>query len=171
MQITDVSAARLVFSGVDGIEAEDFIYHVRQKAFAEGKVQDKQWILNFASACFVRDALRWHASLDTRIQDDWALLQKALLARFRPVFRGIDGDECERFVAQVRQRALDEGKAEDNKWIIQTVTASFVGAALRWHATLDAEVRDDWILLQRAMFLQYPAPEMREESVVLRTPR
>lgn len=162
---------RLIFSGVDGIEAEDFIYHVRQRALSEGKLQDKQWILNFASACFVRDALRWHASLDARIQDDWALLQKALLARFRPVFRGIDGEECENFVAQVRLRALDEGKERDNNWIIANATASFVGEALRWYASLEPEIQDDWKMLQRAMFQRYPAPEFREESKMLRTPR
>lgn len=101
--------------GLDGTECEDFIFAIRQRALIEGKMDENKWALTIASAGFAREALRWYITLDSSIQNDWLLLQKALLARFRPVFRGIDGIECEEFVSNVRRRALDEGKDEDNE--------------------------------------------------------
>ncbi|KAG8906559.1 hypothetical protein FRB99_006673 [Tulasnella sp. 403] len=76
-------------------------------------------------------------------------------------FSGIDGVQCEEFIKIVRQRALAAGKQRDNDWIIDFVTPCFIGDALRFHATLDEEVRNNWWLLQCALLQKYPAPEER----------
>lgn len=120
-------------------------------------------MINLASASLTEDALRWHANLNATIRDDWDLFQAALLDKFWPTFRGKDGVECENFVARIRRRVLHEGKERDNDWIIANVSASFVGNALRWYTTLEAEAQEDWKLLQKALFQQYPAPDVREE--------
>lgn len=104
-----------MFRGIDGTECEDFIFAIRQRAFSEGKIKDNDWALALASVSFARGALRWFTTLDDSIQNDWVLLQKALLARFRPVFKGIDGIECEEFISDIRQRALDQGKPNDDE--------------------------------------------------------
>ncbi|KAG8906558.1 hypothetical protein FRB99_006672 [Tulasnella sp. 403] len=76
-------------------------------------------------------------------------------------FSGIDGVQCEEFIQIVRRRALTAGKQRDNDWIIDFVTPCFIGDALRFHAALDDEVKDNWSLLQRALLQKYPAPEER----------
>ncbi|KAG8906555.1 hypothetical protein FRB99_006669 [Tulasnella sp. 403] len=76
-------------------------------------------------------------------------------------FSGISGVQCEEFIHIVRQRALAAGKQRDNDWIIDFVTPCFIGDALRFHATLDDDVQDNWRLLQRALLQKYPAPEER----------
>ncbi|KAG8906556.1 hypothetical protein FRB99_006670 [Tulasnella sp. 403] len=76
-------------------------------------------------------------------------------------FSGIGGVQCEEFIHIVRQRALAAGKQRDNDWIIDFVTSCFIGDALRFHTTLDEEVRNNWWLLQCALLQRYPAPEER----------
>ncbi|KAG8906557.1 hypothetical protein FRB99_006671 [Tulasnella sp. 403] len=76
-------------------------------------------------------------------------------------FSGTDGVQCEEFIHVVRQRALAAGKQRDNDWIIDFVTGCFTGDALRFYATLDEEVRNDWWLLHGALLQRYPAQEER----------
>lgn len=135
---------------------EDFISAIRQKALLAGKQRDPEWILDIAQASLTRDALRWHDNLDLDTQSSWPRLQKALLKRFGTTFRGLDGRECEAFIHSVRARVFDEGRESDNDWICRFVAARVVGEALRWHASLNQEVRNDWELLQQAMFVRYP---------------
>lgn len=71
------------FYGKSGEEAEEFVHTVRQRARDAGKQKDNDWIINFVSNCFVGDALRWHVSLDQSIQDDWKMLQVAILVQWR----------------------------------------------------------------------------------------
>jgi len=155
------STQQLVFNGIDGLEAEEFIFSVRQRAIAERKDEDEKWMAKFASSCFSRDALRWHARLDPTTRNDWNLLQEALLSRFGPVFKGIDGTECENFIHSLRRKIFDEGKEDDNRWIARFVATCVVGDALRWHATLDFEVRNNWELLQQAMLSRYSSSGVR----------
>ncbi|KAG8991019.1 hypothetical protein FRB90_001494 [Tulasnella sp. 427] len=78
-----------IFHGIDGIEAEEWVCAVRQKALSERKQRDDNWIADFASTCFVGDALRWYEDLDESIQNDWRKLRTALLAQWpAPADRG-----------------------------------------------------------------------------------
>lgn len=77
-----LSRYRHLFRGRDGEEAEQFVRMVRERALDEGKLKDNDWLVTFASTCFVGDALRWHASLEPSVQTDWIKLQKALLAQY-----------------------------------------------------------------------------------------
>lgn len=138
---------------------------IRQKAYAEGKQRDQAWILDLVAANLARDALEWHASLEPAVQNDWLLLQKALLARFCGTFKGIDGIECERFIQYIRRRTFAEGKAGDNDWIVQLVACCVEGDAMRWHASLFEELAGDWKLLLAAMLDRYPPPEVRGHAI------
>ncbi|KAG8892242.1 hypothetical protein FRB99_002855, partial [Tulasnella sp. 403] len=73
----------IIFEGIDGIECEDFIHLVRRRAYLEGR--DNEWIVNYAATCLVGDALRWYLGLDEEVQEDWRLLQKALIAKYPTV--------------------------------------------------------------------------------------
>lgn len=150
-----------VFDGSDSADAEDFIHAIRAKAFSEGKDSDQDWILRLVTAFLTRDALRWHVELEPSIRNDWWLLQKALLARFCPTFKGINGEECERFILSLRRRAFEQRKGGDNEWITQFVASCVADDALRWHADLAPEIQNDWGLLQKAMLSRYPPPEER----------
>lgn len=55
----------------------------------------------------------------------------------------------------MRKRAFEEGKEDDDAWIARYVATRVVGVALRWHASLDRSVRDDWELLQQAMLAKF----------------
>ncbi|KAG9044240.1 hypothetical protein FS837_008575 [Tulasnella sp. UAMH 9824] len=77
-----LSRYRPLFFGGSGEEAEVFIHMVRERALDEGKQSDNDWIVGFASACFVGEALRWHASLEPSVQTDWISLQQALLLQY-----------------------------------------------------------------------------------------
>jgi hypothetical protein len=49
------------------------------------------------------------------------------------------------------------GKRKDSAWIANGVDGCFSGEALRWHAQLDGEIKDDWTLLERALLERYPS--------------
>lgn len=70
------------FYGQSGEEAEQFVHLVRQRARDAGKQKDNDWIINFVLDCFVGDALRWHVSLNQSIQEDWKMLQLAILVQY-----------------------------------------------------------------------------------------
>lgn len=78
------STSSLLFRGIDGKECEEFIYMIRLRAMAAGKVRDKEWIADIAGTAFVGDALRWYAELDEDVQEDWLLLRRALLSKYPP---------------------------------------------------------------------------------------
>lgn len=40
------------------------------------------WLAQFASTCFRGNALRWHANLEVEVQQDWTLLERALLEKY-----------------------------------------------------------------------------------------
>ncbi|KAG9027156.1 hypothetical protein FS837_004366 [Tulasnella sp. UAMH 9824] len=78
-----LSRYRPLFHGRSGEEAEEFVYMVQERALDVGKQQDNEWIAAFISSCFVGDALRWYALLDSDVQDDWKRLRKAILTQYR----------------------------------------------------------------------------------------
>lgn len=71
-----------VFKGIDGVEAEEWVCAIRQKALSLRRQRDNDWIADFASTCFVGDALRWYEDLDEDTQRDWRKLRLALLAQW-----------------------------------------------------------------------------------------
>ena len=72
------------------------------------------------------------------------------------VFHGIDGDECDRFVAAITQAAFQEKKMRDQEWMADLAVAGLRGKALRWYTELDEDVQSNWRLLQKALVRQYP---------------
>ena len=71
------------------------------------------------------------------------------------IFHGIDGDECDRFVAAITQTAFQEKKLRDQAWMADMALAGMRGKALRWYSSLDEEVQLNWRLLHKALVKQY----------------
>ncbi|KAG9048227.1 hypothetical protein FS837_000483 [Tulasnella sp. UAMH 9824] len=74
----------------------------------------------------------------------------------KPSFTGTDGIEAEMFIQQVRRAAFHEGKLRDDAWMADFAATCLSGEALRWHSTLDKDVRRDWIKLESAILEKYP---------------
>ncbi|KAG8894769.1 hypothetical protein FRB99_001004, partial [Tulasnella sp. 403] len=72
----------LIFRGIDGVECDSFVRHVRRKAVNEGKLQDSGWMANYAAGAFAGDALRWYDTLDKETKGNWDLLQTALFEKY-----------------------------------------------------------------------------------------
>ncbi|KAG9048438.1 hypothetical protein FS837_012886 [Tulasnella sp. UAMH 9824] len=76
------SSSKILFLGESAEEAEDFIFAIKERAYAKGKQKDNVWIADFASICFAKQALRWYEELDEETQSDWKLLRRAILAKY-----------------------------------------------------------------------------------------
>lgn len=83
------------------------------------------------------------------------------------VFRGTDGNECEDFIAALRDLAFVKGKDEDPNWMLRYATTRLRGKAMRWHSKLDPSVRRDWDLFVQALFEEYPFVEERDQSGIV----
>ncbi|KAG9022830.1 hypothetical protein FS837_006126, partial [Tulasnella sp. UAMH 9824] len=140
----------------DATECEEFITAIVKHTFAQGKQRDDQWVADFAATCMAYDATRWWSALDEEVQGSWRLLRRAMISRYRPMFNGGSGEEAEEFIRVVRDKAIDEGKQEDNKWVATYAGSCLAGEALRWHAYLDPDIKHDWEKLQQALLTQYP---------------
>ncbi|KAG8900600.1 hypothetical protein FRC00_012111 [Tulasnella sp. 408] len=176
----------LVFSGTDKEECRAFVREIRKRAFAQGKENDSDWMIRLAISCFAGNALEWYVTLAGEVQNEWRLLEKAilidyplpptlaLLSRYtnsfdeeskpsesdknRPVlaFTGKDKDDCRSFVQHIRLVASGEGKKEDSTWIAKLAYPCFSGKALDWYASLPLDVQQDWRRLERAILLDFP---------------
>lgn len=124
--------------------------------FHPGQAAGRSVVADFAATCLKGDALRWWTGLNSQIQGSWAQLRNHLAYRYRPSFYGRSGEEAEKFVHNVYERAYDSGKQGNNQWIANFVALCFKGGALRWFSSLDSIVQNDWRLLQEAIFTQYP---------------
>ncbi|KAG8928339.1 hypothetical protein FRC01_006094 [Tulasnella sp. 417] len=144
------------FRGKDATECEDFIAAILNHAFTQGKQRDDEWVADFAATCLANDALRWWGGLDDSVQGSWKLLRRAILSRFRPLFYGGSGEEAENFIRAVCDKAIDEGKQADNKWIAVHASSCLAGEALRWYASLDSDTQENWKKLQQAVLVRYP---------------
>ncbi|KAG8933556.1 hypothetical protein FRC01_008299, partial [Tulasnella sp. 417] len=82
------------------------------------------------------------------------------------LFRGIDGNECEAFVAAIRDRAFAQGMNEGDPWMLRYATSRLRGKAMRWHAKLDPSTRQDWDQFVQALFEEYPFVDERDEGEV-----
>lgn len=124
---------------------------------------------DFAATCLVKDAMRWWSTLDEEVQGSWKLLRRAMLLKYWPMFHGGSGEEAEKFLGAVRDKAIDEGKQKDYEWILKYAESCFSGEALRWYTHLDSQTKNHWEKLQQAVLIQYPrggsqAPEIKCES-------
>ncbi|KAG8950782.1 hypothetical protein FRC04_007202, partial [Tulasnella sp. 424] len=72
----------LSFEGTSPKECEVFVATIRQRALAQGKHLDNEWIAFLASSYFVGDAFYWYEELDDDVKNDWSRLRPALVARF-----------------------------------------------------------------------------------------
>lgn len=52
---------------------------------------------------------------------------------------------------------------KDRDWMLRYAATRLRGKALRWHATLDPSVQEDWYLFVKALFEEYPLVEERDE--------
>lgn len=150
----------LEFRGEDSEECNKFISAVLNYAFTQGKQRDDEWVADFVATCFRDDALRWWTGLNPHTQESWKQLRHAMTQYYRPSFYGTSGEEAEQFVHLVYKRALDAGRQGDNRWIAEFVPTCFKGGALRWFSSLDLTARNDWGLLQEAIFRQYPSADV-----------
>ncbi|KAG8908679.1 hypothetical protein FRC01_007306, partial [Tulasnella sp. 417] len=148
-------SSQLQFRGQDATECEDFIQTISKYAFSQGKQRDDQWIADLAATCMTNDALRWWGALDEEVQGSWKLVRRAMLSKYRPMFQGASGEEAEKFIREVCDKAMDEGKQEDNKWIVTYASSCLAGEALRWYTYLDSETKHDREELQHALLTQY----------------
>ncbi|KAG9043592.1 hypothetical protein FS837_009372 [Tulasnella sp. UAMH 9824] len=102
------------------------------------------------------DALVWWSALNEDIQGSWRLLRQAMLSKFNSRFCGGSGVAAENFLRAVYDKAIHEGKREDNKWIVAYAESCLAGEALRWYAQLDSDTQENWKKLQKALLAQYP---------------
>lgn len=77
-----MAADAIIFDGETNATVPAFIRLVRQKALAEGRERDDQWMAAFASSCIDGSALEWYETLDEEVQESWKLLRAALLSRW-----------------------------------------------------------------------------------------
>ncbi|KIO28256.1 hypothetical protein M407DRAFT_22470 [Tulasnella calospora MUT 4182] len=147
---------QLQFRGKDATECKSFIAALLKLAFARGKQRDDQWMAEFAATCMADDALVWWGELDEEVQGSWKLLRQAMRSEYRPMFYGGSGEEAEKFIRAVRDKAVEEGKRKDNEWIVTYVESCLAGEALRWHAHLNSDTQENWKKLQQALLIQYP---------------
>lgn len=78
------------------------------------------------------------------------------MADEEPEFYGIDGRECDRFIAQVVRKAFQKSKLRDSEWLAGVAATGFRDDALHWWLDLDDDVQGDWKKLQRAMRERWP---------------
>ncbi|KAG8945307.1 hypothetical protein FRC00_010164, partial [Tulasnella sp. 408] len=82
-----MSTARpVIFRGND---VEGFIKSIRRQAFQSDKLEDDQWIANYAATCLGGDALKWFSSLEPEARGNWKILEEKLLERFTPPTEGV----------------------------------------------------------------------------------
>lgn len=87
-------------------------------------------------------------------------------------FKGKDWEECNKFIREIRARALWEGKQRDSAWIADFAAPQFSHKALSWHCRLPEEVQQDWSKLVIALVDRWPLLEDDDEygRVFLYTP-
>ncbi|KAG8940774.1 hypothetical protein FRC04_005043 [Tulasnella sp. 424] len=58
-----------------------------------------------------------------------------------------------------------EGKLQDPVWMALRASLHFSGNALRWHAELPQDIREDWSKLEVAMITRWPPPDDADRDV------
>lgn len=169
--------SRIIFDGVSGIDCHDFIQSIRQYAFDEGKSRDNAWIADMAALRFSGPALKWFNSLDDATQEDWKLLQRAILRKYAEptyeeataepmeednaqnfTFEGKDPGDVQQFIQFIRQRAFASGKLDDDAWMANLASTFILGRAFDWRSGLPPATRSSWKLLEQALTQSFSPP-------------
>ncbi|KIO24619.1 hypothetical protein M407DRAFT_25959 [Tulasnella calospora MUT 4182] len=79
-----------------------------------------------------------------------------MLSTYRPTFYGGSGEEAEKFICAVRDKAINERKRTDNEWIVMYAESCLAGEVLRWYTYLDLDTKNNWEKLQQALLTRYP---------------
>ncbi|KAG9042178.1 hypothetical protein FS837_011187 [Tulasnella sp. UAMH 9824] len=153
---SETDSEQLQFRGQNAAECRNFIAALLKLGFARGKQRDDQWMADSAATYMTDDALVWWNTLDEETQGSWKLLSQAMLSEYRPMFYGGSGEEAEKFIRAILDKAIGEGKGKDNEWIVTYAESCFAGEALRWYTYLDSDTQGNWKKLQQALLIQYP---------------
>lgn len=81
------------------------------------------------------------------------------------VFKGIDGNECEEFIATIEELSFAEGWSRDRERMLLFARSRLRNKALRWFARLDASKKNDWDSFVEALFDQYPPVETPKAEI------
>lgn len=82
------------------------------------------------------------------------------------VFRGIDGNECEEFIAAIEELAFTEGWSGDRERMLLFARSRLRHKALRWFARLDPSKKSDWDIFVGEIFDQYPLTDVAPETKI-----
>lgn len=74
-----IQPTSLTFRGESESECREFVSQIRQRAVAEGRENDSEWMVRLAYPCFFGRALEWHASLPIDVRSNWGSLERAIL--------------------------------------------------------------------------------------------
>ncbi|KAG8984288.1 hypothetical protein FRB90_005430, partial [Tulasnella sp. 427] len=78
------------------------------------------------------------------------------------IFKGIDGNECEEFIAAIEELAFTEGWSRDRERMLLFARSRLRQRALRF-AKLDPSKKEDWNSFVDALFDQYPSTEVSSD--------
>lgn len=92
-QLVENASDNLVFRGIDGNEAEEFVNLILARARAAGRLRESDWIADQARACFVEDALWWSEMLTENTKSDWVLLEQAIVTQWPQPNRNVKDRE------------------------------------------------------------------------------
>ncbi|KAG8900602.1 hypothetical protein FRC00_012113 [Tulasnella sp. 408] len=76
------SSSGIVFFAKDKEECRSFVREIRLRASAEGKERDSDWMVRLAFPSFAGDALEWYTQLPMDVQNEWRLLERAILVDY-----------------------------------------------------------------------------------------
>lgn len=64
----------------------------------------------------------------------------------------------------IRQRAFSEDKIGDYQWMAAQASGHFADKAGKWYDGLEQSVKDDWLLLERALLSKYGRKAIESDS-------
>ncbi|KAG8903901.1 hypothetical protein FRB99_002601 [Tulasnella sp. 403] len=78
----DQETTVIIFEGTANVNIQELLTHVYQQAGASCKLNDSQWMAQYAASCLQGDALQWYQRLNPVAQKDWTLLQSLLIQHY-----------------------------------------------------------------------------------------
>ncbi|KAG9036309.1 hypothetical protein FS837_001703, partial [Tulasnella sp. UAMH 9824] len=74
------------------------------------------------------------------------------------LFKGTSWEECNKFILEIRTRAMWEGKQRDFAWMADFAATYLWQDAMWWHCRLPQDVRQDWLKLETALVDKWAPP-------------
>ncbi|KAG8985066.1 hypothetical protein FRB90_004954 [Tulasnella sp. 427] len=81
------------------------------------------------------------------------------------IFKGTNGEECDTFIRHIRRIAFERGKHKDYEWTAGFASYLYSGKALRWHSSLEDNVRENWKLLEQEMIKEFGVAEHEDDHL------